>query len=85
MELIRWHTMVLTGARGGVLRWPNLDVIFGYSGGVRSGTYLRGLQPTGSFGAGRTTVRLKLRPSTTEVGSTKGQLMPRLGKTGATQ
>jgi hypothetical protein len=70
-------------SKGGVLQWPNLDVIFGYRGGARSGTYLRGLQPAGSSRAGRTTVRLKLQPSVTVAGSTKGQLTTRLGKTGA--
>jgi hypothetical protein len=69
---------------GGVLRWPSLDVIFGYRGGVRSGTYIRGLQPVGSSGAGCATARLKLRPSATVAGSNKGQIMTRLGKVGAT-
>jgi hypothetical protein len=71
-------------SKGAVLRWPNLDVIFGYRGGARLGIYLPGLQLAGSFGAGCTTARLKLRPSAMVVGSTKGQLTMRFGKTGAT-
>jgi hypothetical protein len=39
-----------------VLRWPNLDVIFSYRGGARSGTYLGGLQAAGATGVGRVTV-----------------------------
>jgi hypothetical protein len=66
------HHGVHRSKRGGVLRWPSLDVIFGYRGGARPGTYLQGLQPVGSSGAGRVTVRLKLRPSAKVAGSTKG-------------
>jgi hypothetical protein len=47
------------------------------------GTHQGGLQPTGNSRAGRAVVRLKLRPSATVAGSSKGQLMTRLGKMGA--
>jgi hypothetical protein len=47
-------------SKGVVLRWPNLDVIFGYKGGARSGTYVRGLQPVGSSRVGHAMARLKL-------------------------
>jgi hypothetical protein len=39
-----------------VLRWPNLDVIFSYRGGARSGTYLGCLCAVGATGVGRATV-----------------------------
>jgi hypothetical protein len=39
-----------------VLRRPNLDVIFSYRGGARSGTYLEGLRAVGATRVGHVTV-----------------------------
>jgi hypothetical protein len=50
--------------------------------GVR-GTHQGGLQPVRSSGAGHVVERFKLQPSMTVGGSSKGQVMTRLGETGA--
>jgi hypothetical protein len=39
-----------------VVRWPNINVIFSYRGGVRSRTYLGGLWEVGPIGVGCATV-----------------------------
>jgi hypothetical protein len=39
-----------------VLQRPNIDIILSYRGGVRSGTYLGGLQAAEETGAGRAMV-----------------------------